>query len=395
MKELKSPILVVGGGIGGLAVAFVLAGMGHQVRVFEQAPNFEEVGAGVQLGPNGVRALDEIGLRAELERCAWTPAALMMRNGYSAIDDISLPLTDCFVERFGNPYLVVHRADLLQLLLDACAGSPLIELNTGAQVVAVGQRDDGVVLSFADGTTAGGAALIGADGLRSVVRKKIVGDGDPPPPRLVVYRSVISRDKIPDELWSANVVMWSGTRADFVHYPLRRGELFNLVATFEPDYDLDPTAIGGSREDLLKPYLDFSPGVKQLLELVDVSRRWMVTDREPVERWSDGRIVLLGDSAHPMLQYMAQGACQALEDVVQLGREVASSPADLESAFSRYAKARYLRTARVQAAARYFVDVCQAGPVLSQVRKTYFDRAPVAQIYDDLAWLYAPGDERF
>lgn len=395
MEDVKGPILVAGGGIGGLAAAFVLAGMGCTVRVFEQAPNFEEVGAGVQLGPNGVQALAEIGLHQELERCAWTPSALVMRNGYSEVEDISLPLTTRFIERFGNAYQVVHRADLLQVLLDACERSPLVELNTGAQVVSVEQRDDGVTMRFANGSAADGAALIGADGLRSVVRQTIVGDGDPPPPRLVVYRSVVPRSSIPDDLWSADVVMWCGRRADFVHYPLRRGELFNLVATFEPDYELDPGAIDGSREDLMQPYAGFCSHVGQLLELVDVRRRWMVTDREPIERWSEGRIVLLGDAAHPMLQYMAQGACQALEDVARLGREIGKSPADLEGAFSRYAKARYLRTARVQAGARYFVEVCQVGPVLAQVRKAYFDRSPVEQVYDDLAWLYAPGDERF
>ncbi|WP_172415163.1 FAD-dependent monooxygenase [Comamonas thiooxydans] len=381
-------VLIAGGGIGGLAAGAALANLGFRITILEQAEDFKEVGAGVQIAPNGVRALGRLGLMDRINTFAWRPNALVMRDAVDASDILRIPLGERFIERFDEAYRVIHRADLLAVLLEACKQNPRVRLETSARVLAV---DDGpeVALHLADGRTLRGEILIGADGLRSVVRQTLIGDGAPRPPRYIVYRGVIPRSELPDDLWESEVVMWTGPDADFVHYPLRTGELFNLVATFKASKDLSEESIAGSREDLMAPYIQFHPSVQRMLALLNTERRWMVTDREPVSGWSRGSITLIGDAAHPMLQYMAQGACQALEDVVRLVDEVQAQPEDIPAAFSAYAEGRYRRTARVQFSARQLIEVCQVGGVMAEVRRSYFSQRSDEQKFESLAWLYS------
>jgi 2-polyprenyl-6-methoxyphenol hydroxylase-like FAD-dependent oxidoreductase len=390
LGSISDTILIAGGGIGGLAAAIGLARLGFRLDIFEQAEDFHEVGAGVQLGPNGTVALAALGLKAEVDRYAWQPDALVMRDAFNAEDIYRLPLRDGFLRRFGEAYRVIHRADLLELLLEQCRKSSSIALHTGSRVAGFEDHGDGVTLTLEDGRQAEGIALIGADGLHSVARQSIVGDGQPRPPQLVVYRGVIPRQELPDGLWSPDVIMWVGPGADFVQYPLRSGELFNLVATFLPEPGLDLTDLRGGRDELMRPYRDYRPEVQRLLELLTVERKWLVTDRAPVQNWARGRATLLGDAAHPMLQYMAQGACQAIEDAVQLTKEVERSRSDLASAFRAYSGARHERTARVQLGARRFVQVCQAGGRSALARARYFQRRTAEQAFDRMAWLYGP-----
>jgi len=384
----KRQVLIAGGGIGGLAAGVAFARLGFCVTILEQADDFREVGAGVQIGPNGIRALEALGLMDSIRSYAWRPSALVMRDGFAATDILRIPLGEGFLKRFDDPYMVLHRADLLAVLLDACKQNPLIRLETGARAVGFVDGPQ-VTLSLADGRELRGDLLIGADGLRSVVRQNLVGDGPPLPPRYIVYRGVIPRESLPEDLWSPDVVMWTGPNADFAHYPLRGGELFNLVATFRAGKDQNPEAIAGSREDLMAPYADFRPEVQRMLALLNTERRWMVTDRDPVRGWSRGPVTLIGDAAHPMLQYMAQGACQALEDVVRLASEVLAAPADIPAAFTAYAESRYHRTARVQFSARQLVELCQVGGVMAEVRARYFGNRSEQQLHDGLAWLYS------
>ena len=393
-QDIDERFLVVGGGIGGLAAALGLSSLGYGVRIFEQSDDFREVGAGIQIAPNGRRAIRGLGIEAEFDRYAWRPPALVLRDAFTGKVLTRFPLTDGFQEKFGDPYSVIHRADLLAILLNACRSNPRISLETGSRVVSVRDTESNVSVSLIGGSQAKGVGLVGADGLWSVVRRTVINDGLPAPPRHVVYRGVIPRTHLPDDLWSEDVVMWAGPGADFVHYPLRGGELFNLVASFRTDRELDPSEVQGSRADLMGPFCGYAPEVLRLLALMNPDRRWLVTDREPVKQWSRGRITLLGDAAHPMLQYLAQGSCQALEDAVQLTEEVARKPEDISSAFEAYGNARYLRAARVQLTARWFIGVCQAGGLLAEIRAKVFARRSVEQAYDAVAWLYSP-DEQF
>ncbi|MGE0503419.1 MAG: FAD-dependent oxidoreductase [Rhizobiaceae bacterium] len=392
MSRESKRILVAGGGIGGLSVAWMLSRLGHEVTVLEQAPDFTEVGAGIQLAPNGVRALRTMGLESQVEAVIWQPDALRMRNGYDGSAIVSLPTGSAFAERYGANYYVIHRADLLDILLRACHDEPRVTLTTGARVTAITEDENGVAVTLANGRMIEGDALVGADGLRSVVRQTIVGDGAPALPRHVVYRGVIARDDLPEELWSPSVTMWVGANADFVHYPLRGGALFNLVVTFRSPVELDPENTSGSFEDMAAPFEGFADEVHQLLKLLPHDRRWLVCDRAPAAGWSRGSLTLLGDAAHPMLQYLAQGACQALEDSEQLYAELAAE-SHIPTAFDSYWKKRYLRTARVQLTARQFIEICQAGSVLADVRARFYQGRSTEQLYDGLDWLYSPKPE--
>lgn len=388
--------MIAGGGIGGLSAAASLARLGFRVKIFEQADDFREVGAGIQVGPNGVRAIKNLGLLPQVSEFTWLPPALVMRDAFDASDICRIPLDDRFRQRFQEPYAVIHRADLLGVLLQACRENPQIELFTSSRLAQVDELDERVRITLEDGRRIDGDLLIGADGLRSVVRQTIIGDGAPRPPRYVVYRGVVERHRVPDALWEPEVVMWTGPDADFVHYPLRRGELFNLVVTFKSPIDLDPFDIAGSYDDMRAPYESFHPTVRTLLEMVPVERKWLVTDRAPMHGWSQGHATLIGDAAHPMLQYMAQGACQAIEDVAQLVDELRAQPDDLPAALNTYAGKRYHRTARVQFSARQMIELCQVSGALADLRAKYFRERSAEQLHDGLAWLYSPlAGERF
>lgn len=366
------------------------------MQIFEQADDFREVGAGIQIGPNGSAALAALGLLPRVQRDMWRPPALVMRDAFDGSDIGRIPLEGQFVQRISHPYTVIHRADLLEALLEACRAHPRIHLTTSARAAAAEDTTTGVRLRLENGEVAEGDLLIGADGLRSVVRQKIVGDGQPRPPQYVVYRGVVARDQVPDDCWAPEVMMWTGPDADFVHYPMRSGEIFNLVVTFKSPTELDPMDISGSRAEMCAPYAGFHPNVLRLLDLLGAERRWTVTDRAPVTDWSQGAMTLIGDAAHPMLQYMAQGACQALEDVVQLVAEIATTPDDLPAALRTYAGKRYHRTARVQFSARQMIEVCQVSGALAGLRARYFGDRSARQFHDSLAWLYSPHpEERF
>lgn len=381
--------IVAGGGIGGLSVAKSLSEGGQEVVVLEQAETFSEVGAGIQLGPNGMRAIEALGIAKQVHERAWRPSALVMRDGYTGDEIVRLPIDDSFEARYKAPYCVVHRADVLGALLSACEAHPNVELRTKSRVRDFESTDNGVTVRLESGEEITGDALIGADGLRSAVREKIIGDGVPHKPRHVVYRGVVPKEVVPKQLWAPEVHMWCGDGADFVHYPVRSGEAFNLVVTFRSPVELEPDDITGSFDDMIAPYAGFADEIQELLKFQPHDRRWLVTDRDPIANWSQGRVTLLGDAAHPMLQYMAQGAAQALEDSIQLGEELASG-SSIEGAFSSYAEKRYLRTARVQLSARQFIEVCQADPIFGAVRNAYFANRPVEKVMESLDWLYSP-----
>jgi salicylate hydroxylase len=229
------PILVVGGGIGGLVAAHALARKGFPVRVLEQAPEFKEIGAGIQLGPNIFRALEQIGLKDAVLADAWRPTGLEMRCALSGDVITRLPLGEDFAKFFGQPYAVTHRADIHAAYLNACLANNLITLET--QRHAQDFEDDGasVTVTLQSGERIRGRALIGCDGMWSGIRDKIVADGKPRVSGHIAYRAVLKRDDVPEDLWRPDMVLWAGPRTHFVHYPLRRGELYNLVAVFHSD----------------------------------------------------------------------------------------------------------------------------------------------------------------
>lgn len=381
-------IIVAGGGIGGLCAAYVLGRDGHRVTVVEQSAAFGEIGAGIQLGPNIFRMFDYLGLTPAIDEVAFFPPAMGMNDVRTGERVVRVPLGDAVKAAYGYPYGLIYRADLHKVLLDACRRLPNIELRTSAKVESFEQDGGAVTVRLASGETLGGDALIGADGLWSRVREAIVGDGKPRVSGHIAYRAVLKREDVPAHLWSDEVVLWGGEKTHLVHYPLRRGELFNLVAVFHSNkYDEGWNTFGDTAE-LNERFAHAVPQVKELLGKIETWKMWVLCDREPVGHWSRGRVTLLGDAAHPMLQYLAQGAGQAIEDSVVLGEALKASGGHIAQAFEKYQQARYLRTGRVQLTARFYGDIYHASGVTRELRNRMFQSGQESAGFAGLKWMY-------
>lgn len=381
--------MIAGGGIGGLAAAYALARQGFPVRVLEQAPEFKEIGAGIQLGPNIFRALEKIGLREAVLADAHRPPAMEMRCALSGDLVTRIPLDDRrFFDRFTYPYAVTHRADIHGTILKACLNDDRITLSTQQTVETFEEDADGVTAVLHSGERVRGRALIGCDGMWSKVRDNIVGDGKPRVSGHIAYRAVLKKDEVPPDLWRPDVILWAGPRTHFVHYPLRRGELYNLVAVFHSDRYEEGWDAKADADLLWAHFKGQRPEVLRMLERIETWRMWVLCDREPVKEWSKGRVALLGDAAHPMLQYLAQGAAMATEDAVCLAEKVAAQPDDLPTAFAAYWQQRYLRTARVQIMARVYGDFYHARGPAAELRNQLLGGRTPEESYDGIAWLY-------
>jgi salicylate hydroxylase len=382
------PFLVAGGGIGGLVTAYALARQGFPARVFEQAAEFKELGAGIQLGPNIFRALERIGLKDAMLADAWQPTALQMRDALSGEIITRVPLDERFAAKFQQPYAVTHRADIHGVFLRACQGNNLVSLEHSRQVDEFEDDGEKVTVTLKGGERVEGRALIGCDGMWSKVREKVVGDGKPLISGHIAYRAVLKRAEVPEDLWRPDMVLWAGPRTHFVHYPLRRGELYNLVAVFHSNRYVEGWNEEADPDELWTHFRGQRPEVTRLLERIETWRMWVLCDREPIKHWSKGRVTLLGDAAHPMLQYLAQGACMATEDAVWLAEKVAAQPDNLPAAFEAYQRQRYLRTGQVQIMARVYGQFYHARGVEAELRYNLLSQRTPEQSMEGMAWLY-------
>ncbi len=302
------PILISGGGIGGLAAAHALAAKGFAVRVFEQSEEFREVGAGIQLGPNIFRALKKLGLKEQVLKDAWQPGAMEMRSALTGELVTRVPLnTPEFSARFPEPYAVSHRHDIHAVFLNACKNNNRISLETRRRVEDYEETGEGVVIRLNGGEEVKGRALIGCDGMWSKIRSRIVNDGKPRVSGHIAYRAVLKRADVPEDLWKPDIVLWAGPRTHLVHYPLRRGQLYNLVAVFHSDHYEEGWNAEGDTALLWKHFEGQRPEVLRMLERIETWRMWVLCDREAVKNWGTGKGTLFGGAADPMLQYLAQG----------------------------------------------------------------------------------------
>ena len=381
------PVLVAGGGIGGLAAALALVRQGLAVTVLEQSPELGEIGAGMQLGPNAFHAFDALGIGpAARARAVYTDEMVM----HDAIDETQvgrIPTGEAFRQRFGNPYAVIHRADVHRSLLDGALDSGRVQCLTSTRVQQVRQDDGGVVVTDQHGRTHRGQALIGADGVKSVVRQQFVGDAARVTGH-VVYRAVVEQADFPADLqWNAASI-WVGPNCHLVHYPLRGGAQFNVVVTFHSRQPEEWGVTDGSKAEVESYFQGICPRARQLIELPKTWRRWATADRDPIATWTFGRVTLLGDAAHPTTQYMAQGACMAMEDAVTLGEALRVCGQDWPAALDLYQRSRVARTARIVLSSREMGRIYHAHGVERLVRNDLWRGRPAERFYDAMEWLY-------
>ena len=383
------PILVAGGGLGGLTAALALGRKGFSVRVLEQARQFAPIGYGIQLGPNVFPMFARLGITDAVMRAATIPKNILMLDALSGAEVTHIPTGPAFRARFTHPYIIIHREDVHRVLIEACAAVPSIAMEGGAGVASFAEDGEGVEVALEDGRRVAGAALIGADGLRSAVRAGLVSEGEPKPVGYVAHRTIVPMDEMPAHIpYREEVVLWGGPAFHIVHYPLRHGTLFNIVAVFRTATfaeRLDPAAYVA---EVRKTYQDADPVMKALIDMMDLGRRWIIADRDPIRHWGRGRVTLLGDAAHPVLQSFAQGACMAIEDGVLLGELVEQANGDLAAAFERYAKARLLRTARLGLESRAIWSFYHAEGIARDVRNDTCERWGDDDLFRCLAWLY-------
>jgi salicylate hydroxylase len=385
---MRQEILIVGGGIGGVASALALARRGIPSRVLEKAPEFGEIGYGIQQGPNAYRMLDWLGVMKHLE-----PQAVFTRNLIliDALTDRELTRISCgdtFRRHFRAPYTVVHRRDLHGALLEACRGREEITLHTSKELVSFEDRASSVVARFADGSEYEGRALIGADGLRSRVREILVGDGPPRPAGHVTYRGVVPVAEVKDQSHFDDMVIWIGPDLHLVQYRLRGGTVMNNVATVASrKFANGERRDYGGPDELAEVFSRTTPQVQEMLGYVGKDKNWLLHDREPRAGWTRGNVALLGDAAHPTLQYLAQGACMAIEDSVVLSGLLAKAGNDVPAALQAYETQRYLRTARVTITSRIFGDIIHADGGARDLRNHLLaQRTP--ETFWEIDWLY-------
>ncbi|MBD8531005.1 MULTISPECIES: 3-hydroxybenzoate 6-monooxygenase [unclassified Massilia] len=383
----KPTVIIAGAGIGGIAAALALARLGISVTVLEQSPTLGEIGAGLQLAPNAFAALDALGVGAAVRDRAVFTERLVMMDAVDCSEVGSFEVGEPFRERFGNPYAVIHRADIHTAILAHVQDTPHIELVTSCRIESIEQDVAGVTVHASDGRRFRADYLIGCDGIKSVARDVVVGDAVRVSGH-VVYRAVVPAAEMPEALRLNAPVLWAGPNCHLVHYPLRSGDQYNLVVTFHSREQEVWDVRDGSKEEVLSYFTGIAELPRQLLHCPSSWRRWSTADRNPVGNWTKDRITLLGDAAHPTLQYLAQGACMALEDAVTLGEAVRHCGFNMEAAFALYQKSRIARTARVVLSAREMGRLYHAHGVERLVRNDLWRGREQRGFYDALQWLY-------
>lgn len=351
--------IIAGAGLGGLCAALCLARKGIRSTVVEQSSEFGEVGAGIQVSPNGTRVLFALGLEDELDRVAFRPEAVEMLGWRRGQLISRLPLGATVASRFGTPYLHLHRADLHRVLAEAATGSELIDFRMGSPLVSASQDERGVVARTRSGEELAGDFLIGADGIRSTVREFVVPHAEPSFTGCVAWRGVIDASAFDGAARNATgmrsvAALWMGPGAHFVNYYLRRGELVNFVAIVErDDWSDESWTVKGDKRDLVDDFAGWHSTVQNIIHRTphDECYKWALFVRKPLPAWTAGRITLLGDSCHATLPFLAQGACLAFEDAAVLARCLDGYD-EVEPALRRYEVLRRDRTAITQAQAR-------------------------------------------
>lgn len=339
-------ILIAGGGIGGLTAALALQQRGIRVRVFEQAPALREIGAGLQISANGTRVLFALGLERALMDIAWVPAGKEVRLWNTGETWKLFDLGLVSVERYGFPYVMVHRADFHAVLAAAIRARDPEAIRIGARATGFEQDGEGVTLALAGGESVRGRALIGADGVHSAIRAALFGPDRPKFTGCMAWRGLIPAERLPPHLKRPAGTNWVGPGGHIVHYFVRRGEILNFVGVRErSDWTVESWTAAGTVEECLADFKGWHDDIQIMIRNIETPYKWALMGREPMARWCAGRVGLLGDACHPMLPFLAQGAVMAIEDGYVLAACLAAG-ADVPAALAAYENARRERTAR-------------------------------------------------
>jgi salicylate hydroxylase len=393
--------LVVGAGIGGLAAALALARQGFGVDVFERAPALQEFGAGLQLTPNATRALARLGALAAAREIATAPSAVRVLRGADGAELARLPVEGA-ERRWGAPYLSVHRVDLHRVLAEAAAATGRVALHFGAEVAGVASEAEAASVGIERGAVSlreSGETIVGADGLRSLVRARL-GRGDSDAPRFsyrVAFRATVEAEWVAPRWRDNAVTLRLGPRAHLVHYPLRGGSMINLVAVIESNgrsaagsqtIGDDPWDGEADRETLHRAFRDWSYDARDLIAAPKRWRAWPLMLRPPLDRFAFGRIALIGDAAHPMAPFLAQGAAQAIEDADALARRLGETD-DVEAALAAYSADRVARANRVQREAALQGRIYHLSGPFALARDLTMRALGPEGVLKRLDWLYA------
>jgi salicylate hydroxylase len=382
------PVLIAGGGIAGLATALALAKRSIPSRILEQRPQPSEAGAGIQIGPNGVRVLTELGVAPHLAPHASRPGEIVVRHGASARVLARMPLGDWIEERHRAPYWVVHRRDLQAALLASVAAEPLIEMVTGFVVVAAMPHGDQVKVRSATGKTVRGPVLVGADGVRSAVRAMVA-----PKTHLIFSGTAASRALLPADaataLGAPNAIgVWLAPGAHVVHYPVQAGSHIAVVAIVPDTRMIDDWAAPNDWATLTPHVAAFSPMLTDVLAAAPDWRRWALFEAEPLAHLAAGRIALVGDAGHPILPFLAQGGVMALEDALVLAQSLAGQMDDIPRALKNYETARRQRVVDIAAASRRDGRIFHLSGPAALARNLALAAAPPTRLMARYDWVY-------
>lgn len=385
---MNSPrILIAGGGIAGMATALALLRVGIDVDVYEQAPQYREVGAGIQISPNGNRALDFLGVFAPLQALSCDADGKEIRLWNSGQSWKLFDMGRVAVERYGYPYLTVYRPDLLQLLADAVHALKPDALHLGAKVTGCDQSKGGVTLRLDDGRVVDGDALIGADGVHSRIRDNLHGASKPAFSGMMAWRGVIPMDRLPAHMARPVATNWIGPGAHVVCYPLRGGELMNFVATVErDDWTIESWMTQGTTKECLADFVGWHSDVREMIVAAPTLFKWALMVRPPMDHWTVDRATLMGDACHPTLPFLAQGGVMALEDAVVLGRSLDAHRDDPAEALALYERAR--------------IDVTRRKVLGAQANTERFHNAALAtddgaKAYIEAQWSQRANQDRY